>query len=33
MTMVRGTVVVREGKLSVDKGVGTYLPREISSYA
>jgi len=33
MTMVRGTVVVRDGELSVDKGVGTYLPREISSYA
>lgn len=33
LTMVRGKVVVRDGKLSVDKGVGTYLPREISSYA
>lgn len=33
LTMVRGKVVVREGKLSADKGVGTYLPREISSYA
>ncbi|PZU70711.1 MAG: dihydropyrimidinase [Rhizobium sp.] len=33
LTMVRGKVVVCEGKLSADKGVGTYLPREISSYA
>lgn len=33
LTMVRGTVVVREGKLAAHKGVGTYLPREISSYA
>ncbi len=33
LTMVRGMVVVREGKLAVDKGVGAYLPREISSYA
>ena len=33
LTMVRGKVVVRDGKLSAAKGVGTYLPREISSYA
>ena len=33
LTMVRGKVVVCEGKLSADKGVGTYLPREISSNA
>jgi dihydropyrimidinase len=33
LTMVRGNVVAREGKLSADKGVGTYLSREISSYA
>lgn len=33
LTMVRGKVVVCEGKLSADKGVGAYLPREISSYA
>ncbi len=33
LTMVRGMVVVRDGKLSAEKGVGTYLPREISSYA
>jgi len=33
LTMVRGMVVVRDGKLRAEKGVGTYLPREISSYA
>lgn len=33
LTMVRGNVIVREGKLMAEKGVGTYLPREISSYA
>lgn len=33
LIMVRGKVVVREGKLAANKGVGIYLPREISSYA
>ncbi|WP_440412358.1 dihydropyrimidinase [Neorhizobium petrolearium] len=33
LTMVRGKVVVRDGQLAAEKGGGTYLPREISSYA
>lgn len=32
LTMVRGKVVVRDGQLSAEKGIGTYLSREVSSY-
>lgn len=32
-TMVRGKVIVRDGSLEGAKGSGTYLPRDISSYA
>ena len=33
LTMVRGKIVVRDGQLAAEKGGGTYLPRDISSYA
>ncbi len=32
LTMVRCKVVVRDGQLSAEKGIGTYLSREVSSY-